>query len=100
MEELVTCTAPGIKFKSISRIGPGSNQNRPILVMFESMEDKGQVMSNLKSLRGVEKFIGISISIDLTREERKFIKGLSEEASRLNNARKEQEKLGLQPQSS
>ena len=63
--------------------------------MFESMEDKGQVMSNLKSLRGVEKFIGISISIDLTREERKFIKGLSEEASRLNNARKEQEKSSI-----
>ena len=72
--------------KSLKRIG--SNQPdkvRPILVQLNNEEEKTRVMNNLRKLKDVEMFTGISITDDHTLAEREMIKAYRMKAKELNN---------------
>lgn len=58
---------------------------RPILTVFGSVEDKRFFFRNIKELQNHEKYKEISISNDLTKQEREKESELREEADRKNN---------------
>ena len=66
----------------------GSNQTdkvRPILVQLNNEEEKIRVMKNLRKLKDVQMFTGISITDDHTLAEREMIKAYRMKAKELNN---------------
>ena len=78
-----------VEIKSVSRIGVAKNdKKRPIMVVLKSEDDKQKFLSNLKVLHGIDKYKGVTISEDLTQEQRKNVKDLSQEAMRRNNEEK------------
>ena len=65
-----------VAIKQVERIGQKSSTNkRPIKLMFNSEEDKEKVLENLRNLKDNLIYKGISITNDLTYNERMFIKG-------------------------
>ena len=78
-----------VEMKSISRIGVAKNDNkRPLMVVLKSENDKLKILNNLRALHGINKYKGVTISEDLTQEQRKDIKDLSQEAMKRNNEEK------------
>ena len=74
-----------IEPKSIERIGiRKEGTNRPIIVRFETVEEKKRVMNNLRYLKGVESFIGISITDDYTVAEREITQRYRQRAKAMN----------------
>ena len=68
----------------MSRIGAKiKGKTRPLLLGLENEEEKEKMLGNLKALKGIEKYKGISIMEDLTPEQRNTIKKLSSEAKTL-----------------
>ncbi len=69
-----------------TREGESLTQNRPLLVSFESAEDKVKVMKNLHSLQNAEESLkALSVSHDMSKEERSLNNKLRAEAKQLNN---------------
>jgi len=74
------------KAKSHKRIGvQQADRNRPILVQMSNEDEKLKVMNNLKNLKGVPQYQGISIKDDCTRAEREMIRKFQQEANKLND---------------
>ena len=72
--------------KSVKRIGTmQADKVRPILVQLNSEEAKTRIMSNLRSLKDVQMFVGISITEDYTQAEREMIKTYRMRAKELND---------------
>ena len=71
---------------SIVRLGkPGPGKNRPVKLTMKCVEDKEQVMSNLKKLKDADpEFHRLSIRDDYTMEERDLIKKFAEDAKKKN----------------
>ena len=66
------------------------DKTRPIMVHLQSENDKIKFMGNWSALKGMEEYKGVSITEDLTPEQRKSFKELSEEARQHNNGKDNQ----------
>ena len=83
--DLVDDLHVNVTIKWVSRIGAKiKGKTRPLLLGLENEEEKEKMLGNLKALKGIEKYKGISIMEDLTPEQRNTIKKLSSEAKTLN----------------
>ena len=75
-----------VQVKRFSRVGLATaGKSRPILIFFGNGEEKRKIMENLSALKGKEDYNNVSIMEDLTMEERKSLKTLSNEAATRNN---------------
>ena len=75
--------------KRVSRIGKANTEtNRPLLISLKNENEKLALLGNLSALRDYEKYKGISVTEDLTIEERKLLKTLSLEAKERNKDEK------------
>ena len=88
-KELVTSllkdTAYNASPKYIGRIGnKADGKSRPLKVVFNTEKEKRNLFANLKALKGLEKYQGISISDDYTRAERDMIKTWATQAKEKN----------------
>ena len=82
---LIKDTHTNASIKQVIRIGvPNVGKNQPLKVILTSEEEKVKLMGNLSSLRGIETYKGISITEDLTQEERKTFKELATTAKNKN----------------
>lgn len=81
-EQLVKDLHVTSKIKKVFRIG--KKPNRPLLICLNSEEDKDKLMGNLPSLKGNEKYKGMSITEDLCRSDRECYKELSQQAKDRN----------------
>lgn len=80
--------------KSIKRIGATQpDRARPILVQLNTEEEKSKVMKNLRQLKDVQMFIGISVTEDYTLAEREMIKIYRTKAKELNEESKSSETI-------
>ncbi len=77
-----------ISIERVFRLGPPrADQNRPLKVIFESVDDKADLMSNLYKLRSAEDvFRGLSITNDLTQSEREENKILVQRAKEMTES--------------
>ena len=75
--------------KSIMRIGRTENKKRPIKVVFQSNEERDNLLYNLRNLKGNNDFKGISITEDYTLAEREIIKEYNRDAKEKNAAEPE-----------
>ena len=72
--------------KSMKRIGSKQpDKVRPILVQLKNEEEKTRIMNNLRKLKDIQIFTGISITDDYTLAEREMIKTYRMKAKELNN---------------
>ena len=79
-----------VTIKSTSRIGKPSNEKkRPIKITLQSENEKFKLMGNLSTLKGVQKYKGISITEDLCQADRKIFKDLSTKAQEINDSNPE-----------
>ena len=66
--------------KSVYRLGkPDTSKKRPIKLVMNNEVDKQNVMNNLKNLKDVELFRGVSVTEDYTASERNKAKNSKEE---------------------
>ena len=73
------------KTSYVGRIGKKTEgKSRPLKVAFKTEEEKRKLFSNLKAMKGVDKYKGISISDDYTIAERQMIKEWAEKAKNKN----------------
>ena len=73
-----------------SRIGVAdNNKTRPLLVGLNDAEEKRKIIGNLSVLRGNQTYKSISVTEDLTPQERKQFRELSQEAKLRNSSLKE-----------
>jgi len=85
-EGLVKDTYTRATIKRVSRLGKPSQQNkRPLLICLSSETEKCSLLGNLFSLKGIQKYKTISITEDLTPDERQNIKVLSFKAKTWND---------------
>ena len=76
-----------VTVKSTSRIGKPSNEKkRPIKITLQSENEKFKLMDNLSTLKGLQKYKGISITEDLCLADRKVFKDLSTKAIEINES--------------
>ena len=74
-----------INMKRVARIGSTSSEKiRPIIVNLGSEDEKTKLFGNLKVLKGMEGYKGVSICEDLTPNQRKEIKALTDEVKEKN----------------
>ena len=74
-----------VSIKQVVRIGqPSEGKKRPIKISFESEEEKFKLLRNLSTLRGMDQYQGISITEDLTKDQRNQYKALATEAKQKN----------------
>ena len=79
---------------SVKRIGTmQADKVCPILVQLNSEEAKTRIMRNLRSLKDVQMFVGISITEDYTKAEREMIKTYRMRAKELNDENKNYETI-------
>ena len=72
--------------KYIGRIGfKTGERSRPLKVAFSTEKEKRNLFGNLKALKGIKSYEGVSISDDYTRAERDMIKTWSNQAKEKNN---------------
>ena len=84
--DLVKDLHVSVNIKKVSRIGiEREEKKRPILFEFESEDDKDKLFSNLGALKDIENYKNLSIMEDLTTDQRRAIKELSEEAKKKNS---------------
>ena len=74
--------------KQILRLGNKSpDKKRPVKVILKNADDKEKIMSGLNKLKNADPSLrAISVRDDYTQEERKLIRTMNEEATRLNEA--------------
>ena len=85
--DIVTDLHASVTVKSVSRIGKlTETSNRLILVNLGSEEEKFIFIGNLSALKGIQKYVGISVTEDLTSDDRKAYKQLSVEAASRNKS--------------
>ena len=71
--------------KRIARIGsPDGEKVRPIIVNLGSEDEKTKLFGNLKALKGLEEYKGVSVCEDLTPTQRKEFKILADEVKEKN----------------
>lgn len=74
-----------VNMKQVIRIGAKADgRNRPILVTLKDEKEKETIFGNLHALKGNDDYKGVSICEDLTPEQRKVFKDLSNEARAKN----------------
>ena len=72
--------------KSVYRLGkPDTSKKRPIKLVMNNEVDKQNVMINLKNLKDVELFRGVSVTEDYTASERNMIRNMVEDAKAKNS---------------
>jgi hypothetical protein len=76
--------AESIVAKAINRIGKVEQSKRPIIVEFQSEQDKDKIMLSLPNLKGKTEYKGTSITDDYTVAERELINEYRREAKELN----------------
>ena len=92
VKSIVVDTGTNAEIKKVIRLGKQTdncNKIRPALITLDSSEKRKQLLANLKNLKGNEKYRGISITMDLTPEERRFIKQKSVLARQMNEKLKQ-----------
>ena len=73
------------KTKNVIRIGKlQEEKNRPIKITLTNLADKENVMANLKNLKGIDKYKGISITNDYTLTQRKIVIEWTQKANERN----------------
>ena len=78
-----TIKIPTPNIKSISRIGTkAANKKRPIKVVLGSEKEKMALLRNLAALKGSNKYIGVSVTEDLTQTERLLLKEWADKAKK------------------
>ena len=71
--------------KYIGRVGnKAEGKSRPLKIVFNTDEEKRKLFSNLKALKGVDKYQKVSISDDFTIAERELIKVWAKKAKEKN----------------
>ena len=70
VNKLIENVTGNVAPSSFTRIGKQGNDRRPIKVIFSNEEHKMKVMSNLRNLKGNERFKKISVTDDYTLQER------------------------------
>ena len=84
VEELLKTTNSKANVKFMYRLGKkGTNMRRPLKVVFGCEEERNEVLRNLSKIKGTAletTWYGTHISRDLTTQERKQFKKLSDEA--------------------
>ena len=86
VENLIKDLKVYINIKQISRIGEVAfAKKRPILVVLNNEEEKKKLFGNLSTLKGIRKYINMSVTEDFTPKERKIIRRLSKEAEERND---------------
>ena len=84
-EDLIKGTFSRATLKRVARLGKLSHEKkRPLLVCFANEREKSTLLGNLSILKGLEKYKGVSITEDLTPDERKHLKKLSDQAKERN----------------
>ena len=87
MEKLLKDASYNAKPKYIGRIGiKVEEKSRPLKVVFNTEKEKRSLFGNLKALKAVESYQGVSLSDDYTRAERDMIKAWSNQAKEKNTA--------------
>ena len=85
ISKLLGTIQKGDILKSHTRLGSrNDDKKRPIKVVLKSESDKKNIMGNLRRLKGIKEFNGISIKPDYTIAERDQIRQYSEKAKLLN----------------
>ena len=80
-EGLVKDTYTRATIKRVSRLGkPSQEKKRPISICLSSEKEKFSLLGNLFTLKGIQKYKTLSITEDLTPDERQTIKELSSKA--------------------
>lgn len=84
-EDLVKDTHTRATIKRVTRLGkPSQEKKRPLLVCLSTEKEKFSLLGNLSSLRSIQKYKEISVTEDLTPEERKRVRELSIQAKERN----------------
>ena len=84
-DKFITALHTYIKIKKMSRIGSAKEGRiRPILIELESEKDKFKLLNNLKLLKGSKEYMNISVTEDLTLQQRETYKELLKEAKKRN----------------
>lgn len=84
-ELLIQVCSDDSKIVTVKRIGTAAaTTTQPILVQMQSEADKIKVMSNLRNLKDVTKYAGLSITDDYTLAEREMIRNYRQKAKVLN----------------
>ncbi len=85
------CRRLGKKALGPTREDGTLQQNRPLLVTFETNDDKMKVMKNLQALRSAEDMLKVlSVAHDMSKEEREVNNKLRVEAKKLNDENEEE----------
>lgn len=85
VEQLLKDTHANVTVKRITRLGkPNEDKKRPILICLSEESEKLKLLGNLPTLKGNQKYSRVSITEDLTPDERKQLRKLSSEAKELN----------------
>jgi len=80
--------------KTLKRIGAQrAEKKRPILVQMKDEDEKSKVMDNLKNLKGLQEYKGISIKDDYTLAEREMIQEFQQQANTMNDENNEEETI-------
>ena len=78
-----------VNINRVIRLGKGDHEKkRPLLISLQSEDEKVKLLGNLSALKDYDKYKGMSVTEDLTPEERKFHKDLSTEAKQRNLSEK------------
>ena len=81
VDSLVKEIRISVNIKRFARIGVAdNNKTRPLLVGLNDAEEKRKIFGNLSVFRGNQTYKSISVTEDLTPQERKQFKELSQEA--------------------
>lgn len=93
-KDLVRDTHSRVEIKRVTRLGsPSQEKKRPLLVCLSNEREKSTLFGNLCLLKGIEKYRAVSITEDLTPDERNQLKKLSNQAKERNaNNNSENEK--------
>lgn len=76
--------------KNITRIGRSENKRKPMKVVMRNEADKNSIMNNLRRLKGIVEYRGISITEDYTLSERNMIREYAEKAKERNQLEPEE----------
>lgn len=74
-----------VNTKRVIRLGKAADdKKRPLLISLKDENERSKFLGNLTGIKSIEKYKGISVTEDLTPEERKHLKDLSLEAKQRN----------------
>ena len=83
--DLVNDTQAPVNIKRVIRLGKAADPKKhPLLISLKTEEERVKLLGNLSALKDLDRYKGISVTEDLTPEERKVHKELSIEANERN----------------